>query len=286
MKVKHYLLILLFAVVRAASAQSFVPAGQIGLFSGAKSFSINSAGFIFVSDAAKNEIVKLDTLGNVIRTIGGYGWVQSAFDNPVDIFANTLNVYISDKNNHRIQIFDKDLNFLSAFSTQNSSDERIIFRYPTCAAVSTQGDLFILDSDNKRILKFNLVGEFQVAFGSFDWGKFALSNPKQFVITGSAKILVLDSPVLIMYDQFGNGVRKFQLPFAANNINSTFQLICVNDKSQIAFFAGSNLESGLSSPTIFNPHIEEEILDAFVFNSKLYLLIKNSILIYKIAVGK
>ncbi len=281
MKLKHYLLILLFTAIKVVSAQILVSVGQIGNFNAASSFSINPAGFIFVSDTGKNEIIKLDTLGKVIKSVGGYGWTESSFDNPADVFANTLNVYVSDKNNNRIQMFDKDLNYLSQFSTQSSNDDRIAFRYPTGSAVSAQGDLFILDSDNNRILKYNMKGEFQLTIGGYDAGSFSLATPKQFAVT-NREILVVDSNWLVVFDQFGNGIKKIKLPLTPSNINRAFQNICVNDKSQIVFFNESDLESGNFNPVTFTPNIEEEIVDSFIFNTKLYLLTKSSILIFNI----
>lgn len=263
------------------TAQTLISAGQIGNFNSASSFSINPAGFIFVSDSGKNEIIKLDTLGNVIKSVGGYGWTESSFDNPIDVFANTLKVYVSDKNNNRIQMFDKDLNYLSQFSSQSSRDDRSAFRYQTGAAVSTQGDLFILDSDNNRILKYNMKGVFQLTIGGYDAGSFSLTVPKQFTLANS-EILVIDSNWLVIFDQFGNGIKKIKLPFTPNNINADFLNICVNDKSEIIFFNESDLENENLDKITFTPNIGEEIVDSFVFNTKLYLLTKSSIFIFNI----
>ena len=282
MKIKLYLSILLLVAESCVLSQTIVYNGQIGSFSSAKSFSINSLGHIYVSDVSSNEITKLDTLGKVIKTIGGYGWNESSFDYPVDVFATPLNIYVADKNNNRIQLFDKDLNFLSFLSTQNSDDDKIKFRYPLSSAVSSQGDVFILDSDNNRILKFNSSWEYQTSIGSFDAGSFALVNPKQFTITTDAKIIVIDSGNLVLFDQFGNGIKKIQFQFEPENINATFQTICVNDKSQIAYFADTDLELNSLNPAIFNPELEDDIEDSFIYNSKLYLLTKSAILIYKI----
>jgi len=282
MKLKNYLFFLLSIGSNFIFAQTLIKTGEIGSFGGAKSFSINSAGYIFVSDSSMNEIIKLDTTGNVAKRIGGYGWNESSFDNPTDVFVTTLNVYISDKNNNRIQIFDKDLNYISQFSTQNSTDTRYIFAYPTCSAVSTQGDLFILDSDNKRILKFNSRNEFQTEIGGFDAGAYSLLNPINFTISSSGKILVVDPPSIVMFDQFGNGLRKIKLPLSPSNINSSFQIITVNNKSQISLFNTTELETGNINPVALSPGNEDEILDSFVFNKKLYILTKNSISIYKI----
>jgi len=267
---------------RIQYAQTLIFSNQIGSFTSAKSFSINSAGYIFVSDSSLNEIIKLDTLGNVVKTIGGYGWNDSSFDNPTDVFATTLNVYISDKNNNRIQIFNKDLDYISQFSTQNSSDSRYIFAYPTCSGLSTQGDLFILDSDNKRILKFNARNEFQTEIGGFDAGSYSLSNPLNFTISSSGKLIVVDPPLLVMFDQFGNGIRKIKLNLSPSNINSVFQIITVNNKNQVSIFSSIELETGNINPMVLSPGNEDEILDSFVFHKNLYILTKNSISIYKI----
>jgi|GEM_PF-306469 len=282
MRFKLYLSILLFSTVNYILPQSIIFSGQIGSFNSAKSFSINSLGYIYVTDVSSNEIIKLDTLGNVIKSIGGYGWKESSFDYPIDVFAAPLNIYVADKNNNRIQLFDKDLNFLSFFSKQNSDDDRIRFRYPLCSAISSQGDIMILDSDNRRILKFNSRWEYQTSIGSYDAGSFALVNPKHFTITNDSKLLVVDSNNLILFDQFGNGIKKIQLPFEAENICATYSTICVNDKSQIAYFTDSDIESNNFNPTIFNPKLEDDIEDSYLYNSKLYLLTKKTILIYKI----
>jgi len=209
--VRNYMSILLFIISVPVFSQNFVFNGNIGNFRSAKSFSINDAGFIFVIDSNNSEIIKLDTLGNIIKRIGGFGWQESSFDDPEDIFANTLYFYVADKNNNRIQIFDKDMNFLSSLKTNNNSEHS--FQYPTSLAVSTQGDFYILDSDNSRILKYNLRGEFQFQIGGYDAGSFSLQSPKKISITSNQMILVVDQNNLIVFDSFGNGLSKTKLRF-------------------------------------------------------------------------
>jgi hypothetical protein len=286
MKFKLYMLFLLFFGPKVIFSQTLVNSGELGSFTSAQSFSINSAGIIYVTDISNNEVIKIDTLGKILKFIGGYGWSPSLFDAPVDVFATTLNVYVSDKNNNRIQFFDKDLNFISEFSTQNTTDDRIVFRYPVCSAVSNQGDLFILDSDNKRVIKFNLRGEYHASIGSFDSGLYALDNPTHLILTSNTKLLVIDSPNLVLFDQFGNGIKKIPLPFQPNNINNSFQTVCISNAKQVALFNDGSLEKGNLSPVVFTPKLDEDILDACVFNSKLYVLVKNTIMVYKIDYAK
>ena len=118
--VKIYMLILLFIFSSACLPQKLIFQGQIGSFNFASSLSINSSGNLYVADTGTNEIIELDTLGNILKTIGGFGRKELSFDLPDDVFANTLNVYVADKNNDRIQIFDKDLNFLSSFKASRN----------------------------------------------------------------------------------------------------------------------------------------------------------------------
>ena len=102
MKIHNYLLFLL-AFYLTSYAQTFVEKEQLGDFTSASAFSVSPSLHIYVSDSQTNEITKLDSIGNAIKTIGGYGWDENSFDNPVDIYANVLQVYVADKNNNRIQ---------------------------------------------------------------------------------------------------------------------------------------------------------------------------------------
>jgi hypothetical protein len=282
MRIYHFTALLFLLCTGIIYPQGLILHTQIGNFSGAKSFSITQSGNVFVSDTVTNELIKMDTLGNVIKTIGGYGWQESAFDDPSDVFATQLNVYVSDKNNNRVQSFDKDLNFISQLTKESINDSRYVFSYPTCSAVSNQGDLFILDSDNKRILKFNLRGEFQNTIGGFDAGAFALSFPINFCITENSQLLVVDQPHIIEFDHFGNGIRKISLPFNPTNINSSIQFVSITDRKNVALLSNSEIELERTNPVILKPEIEDNIMDTCVLKNKLYVLASKTILIYQI----
>jgi len=273
---KFYTSILLILFFNILTAQSLTEYGSIGNFRGASSFHINPPGFIFVIDPANNDIIKLDTLGNVIKSIGGYGWDNLSFDDPTDVFTNTLNIYVADKNNDRIQIFDKDMNYLSSFSSKYIRDENNNFRYPTGVGVSGQGDFFILDSDNARILKFSFNGTFLTTIGSYDSGTFALRNPQKFTILPGGRILVIDNNELVIFDQFGNSVSKNTLNFNPVNINSTsFGITIVSDDT---IYFSTNLNN--YQLTEFALGLTD-IKDALIFNSKIYVLTPESIHIFK-----
>lgn len=269
-----------FILTTATFAQSLAIRGEIGNFEDASSFAINPAGYIFVADKEKNEIYKFDTLGNQLKFIGGYGWSESSFDYPSDIFATTLNVYVTDKNNHRIQIFDKDLNYLSQFKTDDSENSDLQFGYPECAAVSNQGDLYILDTDNSRILKYGLSGNFLLEIGGNDAGNYSLSNPKSFAVSEAGKIFVIDSENITIFDQYGTGLGKMDIDFEAVHLSISKNLIFLNSDSEIKLIDLMNPQSGLLNIKMEKPIADISIKKAIQFNNELYVLTENSILIY------
>ncbi|MEJ2194635.1 MAG: hypothetical protein P8X73_07210 [Ignavibacteriaceae bacterium] len=177
-----YVIVLIIILSPICLSQHFKYDRSIGKFKNATSFYINSAGLVYVTDDITDEVYQMDTLGNVILKIGGYGWDINAFDDPVDVFADPLKVLVADKNNNRIQRFDKFLNFNFQFKTEDNEIEAERFRYPLSAVTSNLGDVFILDSDNIRIIKFDLFGNYIQDIGGYDYGSYTLSNPKQLAI--------------------------------------------------------------------------------------------------------
>lgn len=264
-----------------ALPQSYIYQGTIGKFSNASSMHINSAGFLFITDAGNDEIYKMDTLGRVIKSTGGHGWAEATFDDPVDIYASDLSVYVADKNNHRIQRFDKDLNPVSSLYTRDNDDPNSRFGYPLSCVISAQGDLFILDSENKRILKFDLFGNFIQNFGGYDYGKYALHNPVAMAGDANNFIYVVDGLNVVIFDQFGNGIGEIQGTDEMVSINIIFNNMTINSKDKIYFYdlkqrTGTleNIKTDMDNPDV-------EIKSTLIFNKRLYVLTSNGIQVFQ-----
>lgn len=256
--------------------------GELGNFTSASSFSYNPAGFIYVTDVYNNELIKLDTLGNNVDDIGGYGWSGGLFDMPIDVFSTTLNVYVADKNNNRIQIFDKDLNFLTEFTNKDEQEES--FGYPLSCSVSSTGDLFIVDGENKKVIKYDQNGRFLLQFGSYDAGTYSLNNPARLAVTSDNKIVILDDSDLIFFDQYGNGLTRITAAKNLNNVNITFNNMVLTSPEEIFY---SDLKAG--SPKIIQlvlPGSEwNNFLEGMIIGNNLYLLTPRNILLFKIKKG-
>jgi hypothetical protein len=272
------ILILLFNFL--SFPQTFLYERSFGDFENASSFYINPVGYIFVTDIDTDEIYVLDTLGNMIHSIGGYGWSNSAFDSPVDIFADALTIFVADKNNHRIQRFDKNLNFIFQVSTREREIEEQSFGYPLSAVTSNLGDIFILDSENSRIIKFDLFGNFLQNFGGYDYGNYSMQQPKQLAVSMQNNIFVIDNKQIIIFDAYGNGIGKAEgnENFISIRIIFNWLTVCTEDKIYLANlkYPDLNIKDVILEGVDYNPGI----VSAIVFNSKLYVLCKNNILVF------
>lgn len=116
---------------------------------------------IYVVESGANRILKLDKNGSRLDSLGRMGFGDYRFDRPLDVDAtNGLKIYVSDYNNRRIQIFDRRLQYLSTIEPGDISGHGRAYR-PTGIVVNTFGELFVLDEEQERLLKFDRNGRFQ-----------------------------------------------------------------------------------------------------------------------------
>ena len=251
----------------------------LGKFERASSFYITANGFIYVSDAGKDEIVMFDTVGNNLKSFGGYGWDENSFDEPSDVFADPLSIYVADKNNHSIKRFDKNLNYLSSLYKRESDNSEERFGYPLSCATSNQGELYFIDSENERVMKFDMSGNFISNIGGFDAGKYQLSNPTQLAIASSNNVFVIDGKDVVVFDQYGNGISSISVEKNLKSIRILFDQIIICAEYEIFHSFLKDPDAKLNKLSLSGIEIPE-IISAILLNNKLYVLTKKSVLIF------
>ncbi|GAB6281660.1 MAG: hypothetical protein STSR0008_04010 [Ignavibacterium sp.] len=288
MKMKKIFLIgFIISFVINLNAQDYFYNSQFGDFNVPVSFTISPLGYIYVADTGDDIVYQFDTLGNQIRTIGGYGWESSQFDDPVYVFANPLNIFVCDKNNHKIQQFDKDLNFISELFTHNNQNQDEVFGYPLSTVTSSQGDLIILDSENDRILKFDIFGKFIQNFGGFDYGNYSLGNPINFTISADNKLYVLDDNEIKLFDVFGNGIDIItlkdtsQIEMNYKSIKIFFNKLTLTGKKKILFSdLLNNSQIQFQELNFIGDFEKVDFIDSLIYNDKIYILTNAGIYIF------
>ena len=105
----------------------------------------------------------------LVQEWGSPGSGNGQFNEPTDVAAAPNgDVYVSDRENHRIQKFTNGGQFLLAwggFGTGNGQ-----FNAPMSVAVDAAGDVYVTDRGNTRVQKFNPDGVFLTAWGEAGTG--------------------------------------------------------------------------------------------------------------------
>jgi hypothetical protein len=143
-------------------------------------------GTFFISDGYTNtRVVKFDKDGNFLMTWGKKGnppnETRPGYMNTVHGIAidNNRHVYVADRSNSRIQVFDENGNFL---------DEWRDIRRPYYIYMSRDQHLWVSDGTTQKFLKFNLDGHLLYDWGTFgafpggNWGvhQFSVDNEGNF----------------------------------------------------------------------------------------------------------
>ena len=163
-------------------------------------------GRLFICDRGNQRIQVFDLFGHFRINFGGFGWDEEKFDGPADIWArSTLNIYVADYNNERVQRFDKDLNYISSKISNPGEQEKFQFREVISVAYSPQGDLFIVEAGENKILKYNSQDQGDAAFGYYESGLGELTTPVQLELSSDHRVVVSDAEAraIFIYDYFG-----------------------------------------------------------------------------------
>ena len=87
------------------------------------------------------------------------------FNHPSGIAVDSSgNVYLADTDNHRIQKFSSNGQFVTRWGSQGSGDGQ--FGSPQGIALDSSGNVYIADEWNHRIQKFSSNGQFIAKWGS------------------------------------------------------------------------------------------------------------------------
>ncbi len=149
------------------------------------------------------------------------------------------------------------------------------------SVISNLGDIFILDSENSRIIKFDLFGKYIQNFGGYDYGDYLMEEPRQIAVSMRNNIYVIDKNKILVFDTYGNGIGKAEGSdeFISIRIIFNWLTVCTDEK----IYAANLNKNGLNiNELILNGlDYEPEIVTSFIFKNKLYILTKNNILILK-----
>jgi len=161
---------------------------------------------VYVADTYNNRIQKFSSEGTFLTKWGTQGSDDGQFQHPFDVAVDSSeNVYVADQYNLRIQKFSSTGTFLLKWGTQGSDDGQ--FQSPGGVAVDPIRDkeggyaVYVADTYNNRIQKFNSNGTFITKWGSQGSGDGQFSHPWGVAIDSSGNVYVAD--------EFNDRIQKF-----------------------------------------------------------------------------
>lgn len=185
----------------------------LGRFAAVSGFDYDIEGNLYVVDREASMLVKYAPSGDSVLAVSGRGSDQLQFDNPVSVFARRgTDIYVADLVNHRVQRFDHNLDYISTLYTRDDADERKRFGYPRDVAVTRQGDVLVVDGENRRVLKFNGFGDVDRSIGDISDGEGRLVDPISVEVDSRDFVYVLDQHRIAVFDVFGSYVTDIATP--------------------------------------------------------------------------
>ncbi len=133
----------------------------------ARSVRISTLGNIFIVETGRHRILKTDRDGVRLDSVGRLGNGDYQFDLPVTLDpTNELKIYVADRNNRRIQVFDRRLQYLSTLQMPQRAG--LPSRYmPAKLVVDPSGNIYFFDEDRHVVYRFDSHGQFELDFELF-----------------------------------------------------------------------------------------------------------------------
>jgi len=151
---------------------------------------------------------------SALTTFGSFGSATGLFNAPRGIgVGRDGSVYVADSRNHRIQKFDADGKPLLSWGAFGSTDQGTgdpgKFNEPWGVAVGPDGSVYVADTWNHRIQKFDANGTFVKTWGHWaqDGALDSFYGPRAVAVDAAGLVYVADTgnKRVVVFDQDGNG---------------------------------------------------------------------------------
>jgi predicted membrane-bound mannosyltransferase/sugar lactone lactonase YvrE len=147
---------------------------------------------LYVADSYNHRIAVFDQEGEFVREIGA-----GRLNEPWDVAVSSDGfVYVADTWNHRVQRFALNGEFITEWGHEEfnpDTTDPTAFYGPRGIAVDTEGNVYVADTGNKRIVVFNSDGEFLAQIGSGGSLTGQLDEPAGIAVTEEGGIYVADT---------------------------------------------------------------------------------------------
>ncbi|TGM80765.1 6-bladed beta-propeller [Leptospira bouyouniensis] len=164
-------------------------------------------GNFYVAGFDTANVIKFNAAGTPISN--WRGGITRKLERPVSLVYHNQKIYIADFSRDEVLVFDLNGSFL--FSIGGPGKGPGLFRGPSSICFDPSGNLYVADSGNGRIQKFNAKGQFVLEILGI--GNSKLINPSGITIDAN-KLYVVDKDKLqvLIFDGDGNTLETISKP--------------------------------------------------------------------------
>jgi DNA-binding beta-propeller fold protein YncE len=164
-------------------------------------------------------------------------------------------VYVTDRNNHRVQVFTNDGVFISAWGDSGAANGQ--FASPRDVAIDPNGEVYVVDHLNDRIQVFTSTGTYLRQWGVTGTGNGQFKGPRGIAIDDSFHVFVSEDGLpnkriqkftstgtyLAQWGTLGSGDGQFLSPrgVSADGAGNVFVMDALNNRLQKFTSTGSFL---------------------------------------------
>ncbi|HZI47361.1 MAG TPA: phage tail protein I, partial [Pyrinomonadaceae bacterium] len=227
----------------------FIPDGPAGI-------ARDEDGNIYISDPLNHRLLKIgcDGLLTPVGCVGEEGWLPAQLHTPRGLFIPKYRktIFVADSANHRVQLFDLASGQpVDSLGQPNISEEPRPgfapgrFDTPWALTGDDPGNLYVVDYGNRRVQKFNRLGEVVPEFWNTIVDAFYLSQPSDIAAYSpsldqtSVYIVDANARAVFVVDAHGNPLRDAQgrpLSIGAGQLKKPMGIAATAD----AIYVGDN----------------------------------------------
>ncbi len=213
---------------------------------------VDASGNVYIADTYNMRVQKYDGSGNLLLmwgwnvepgapfgfetctsgcTQGSSGSGDGQLSYPMGIAVDfSGNVFVSDTSNNRIQKFDSSGNYLAQWGTVCDIEVSGAdgcdgdFNNPYGIGVDSAGNVYVADSQNDRIQKFDGSGTFIARWGVKGVAEGALIFPTDVAVDGAGNFFVVDSWNFRVQKFDSGGTFQLTWGWSVDDFNSVFQI--------------------------------------------------------------
>ena len=177
---------------------------SVGQMKFPKGITTDEADNVYVTSLHK--LQKFTSSGELIKCVGKRGRKEGQFYCPHGVTLYDNQVYVCDRNNHRVQVFDLDLNFFRSVGSHGKESGK--FNAPQDVKFDTAGNMYVAEWENGRVQVLDSGGHFIRSFGQEGEGK--LIGPSCLCIV-DRNVYVSDQSAhcVVVYETSGQFVTSF-----------------------------------------------------------------------------